>query len=591
MRKLFTLRTLWYLLICLLITGVVQTNAAVGDAGVQSVISPSSPVCKGTSSVSVIIQNFGAITISTADIHWKVNGSSQPTYNFNGSIAAGSQDTVTIGSFNFTTGPYTIKAWTKNPNGSADSDNSNDTTEAAITVSTALTGTYTIAGSSPNFSNFNAAVNALITNGICGPVIFNIRAYTDTMQSVIPEIVGADSLNNIVFQSENGDSTSVVLTYPSQDTLINNHLISLNGADYITFNKLTLQRTGIRANAHVIEFTNNATHNYVTNCQLIGAIGTTINSLAAILYSSNAITSNDSMNTFNHNLIKNGSLGIYMNGISGLSLEYNTTIQFNKFVDQYSKGIQNTNQGATLIEGNTFTTTSNYAGYTAVWLDRSLRIHHIIKNKILAVPGAGMYFVDCIGQSGVHGVIANNFIQSNDSAGISMVNGDYQDIVHNSILMTGSNPTFAALLMRGSGVGKVVKNNILANNGAGYSYVVSDSAIYGIQASDHNNLYAVGSFIGNYNGTQQATLANWVAASQKDSVSINVNPSFVSDSDLHVASIAMDDRGVHLTNVSDDIDGQTRSLVTPDIGADEYTSFSRSVGITAILYPDRKSVV
>ncbi len=584
MKKLFTIRTLFSVLFCFLISGI-KTQAAVGDAGVQAVLNPVSPVCRGTSNVSVIIQNFGGITISTAEIHWTVNGAAQSTFNYTGNITLGDQDTADIGSFNFTTGPYTLKVWTEDPNGSGDSDNSNDTSEVVINVSTALTGTYTIAGASPDFARFNDAVNALVANGVCGPVIFNIRAHTDTMQAVIPEIAGVDTINSILFQSENGDSTSVILTYPSQDTLINNHLISLNGADFITFKKLTLQRTGVLANGHVIELTNNATHNTITNCRLIGATGPTINSLAAIIYSSNVSATNDSMNTITNNLIKNGSLGVYMNGISSLSIEYDNFILNNQFVDQYSKGIQNTNQGATYIIGNTFTTTSNYPGYAAIYLDRSLRIHHIEKNKILAVPGTGMYFVDCTAQSGVHGVIANNFIQSNDSAGISMVNGDYQDVVHNSILMTGTTPSFAALLMRGSGVGKVVKNNILANTGGGYSYVISDSAVFGIQSSDHNNLYATGSFIGNYDGVDRATLANWIAASQDDSASLNVNPSFVSASDLHVASIAMDDQGTHVNNVSEDIDGQTRSLVTPDIGADEYSSISRSVGITAILSP------
>ena len=585
MRKLFTLRTLWSVLLILLLIGSGKTFAAVGDAGVQSIVSPVNPVCKGISPVEVVIHNYGGITISTATVHWKVNGAVQPNYNFTGSITGGNDSTVTIGSFNFVSGSYTIEAWTSDPNGSADSDPANDSTTTILTASFALTGTYTIAGTTPDFVDFNSAVNSLIANGICGPVVFNMRPHTDTLQAVITQIVGTDSLNNIIFQSENGDSTSVILTYPSQDTLINNHLISLNGADYITFRKLTLQRTGIKANAHVLEFTNNATHNTVTNCRLIGATGNTINSLAAILYSSNTSVNNDSSNTFTYNLIKNGSLGVYMNGVNGQSLEYDNVIKFNIFEDQYSKGIQNTNQGATVIEGNTFTTNSTYTGYTAIWLDRSLRIHKIIKNKILNVPGTGMYFVDCTAQSGVHGVIANNFIQSNDSAGISMVNGDYQDIVHNSILMTGTTPSFAALLMRGSGIGKVIKNNILANTGGGYSYVVSDSAVFGIQASNNNNLYKTGAFIGNYNGTNQATLANWISASGRDSNSVNVNPSFVSSTDLHVASIQMDDLGVHVNNVSDDIDGQVRAAITPDIGADEYTSISRSVGITGFITP------
>jgi hypothetical protein len=291
------------------------------------------------------------------------------------------------------------------------------------------------------------------------------------------------------------------------------------------------------------------------------------------------------MNTITYNLIKNGSLGIYMNGNSIFSLEANTLIKFNTFIDQYSKGIQNTHQAFTIIEGNTFSTTSPYPGYAAIYLDRSYRVHKIIKNKILGVPGTGMYFVDCTAQAGVHGIIANNFIQSNDSAGISMVNGSYQDVVYNSILMTGTTPSFSALLMRGVGQGKIVKNNILANTGGGFSYVVSDSAVYGIQASDHNNLYATGTYVGNYNDTNITSLNNWIIKSHKDSSSVKLNPSFVSVGNLHVASIAMDDRGMPINNVNDDIDGQTRSSVTPDIGADEYTSISRTVGVTAIISP------
>ena len=584
MRKLFTLRKFLFVFICLMITGV-QSIFAIGDAGVQNIIGPESPVCQGNSPVTVIIHNYGGITISTATVHWKVNGNNQSNYSYAGNIPAGSEDTVTIGNFSFNSGSYTIVAYTRNPNGSPDSDPANDTATVTITVSTKLTGTYTIAGSSPDFPNFKSAVNALVANGICGPVTFNIRPYTDTMQCVITSIAGADSINTILFQSENGDSTSVILTYPSQDTLINNHLISLQGADYITLKGLTLQRTGVLANAHVVEFTNTACYNTVTNCRLIGATGTTINSLAAILYSSNAISSNDSMNTFTNNLIKNGSLGVYMNGINTLSLEYGTVITNNVFDNQYSKGIQNTNQGNTLIEGNIFSTTSTYAGYAAVYLDRSNRVHHIIKNKIMGTPGTGMYFVDCTAQAGIHGVIANNFIQSNDSAGISMVDGDYQDVVFNSVLMTGTNPSFAALLMRGSGVGKVVKNNILANTGGGYSYIVSDSAVFGILASNYNNLYKTGSFVGNYNGTDINTIAGWVTASGKDSNSVSINPAFASTTDLHTTSQLMDDRGTHLNNVSDDIDGEPRAAVTPDIGADEYSSVSRNVGIGGFLNP------
>ncbi len=583
MKKSFTNRTLLSILFVLLISG--NAWAAVGDAGVSGIPVPTSPVCRGISPVSVIIKNYGAITISTISVNWKVNGVAQTPYSFTGNITAGNEDTVDIGTFNFVSSADTIVAWTSNPNGSADSDQSNDSTTSIVSVSSKLTGTYTIGGTLPDYANITAAVNALTTNGVCGAVVFNMRADTDTVKINIPQIVGASATNTITFQSENGDSTSVILTSPSLDTLADNYLISLNGADYFTFRGLTLQRSGINANARVVVFTDTATHNTITHCRILGAPTSLPNSLAALLYSTSGTTSNDSSNTFTYNLLKDGSIGIYMNGNSSLSLEQYTVIRNNTFINQYFKGIQMSNQGNAIIEDNTFNTNSTYTGYSAIYLDRSLRPHSIRRNQILDTPGTGIFLLDCTAQAGVHGIIANNFIHSNDSAGISVVNGDYQDIIFNSILMTGTTNTFSALFMRGSGVGKKVVNNILANSGGGYAYVVSDSAVFGILSSNYNNLYTTGSNVGEYNGINQATLANWKTASQRDTNSLAVNPNFATTSDLHVTAIAMDDRGTPIAAITTDIDGQTRSTLTPDIGADEYASVSRNVGITGMLSP------
>src|SRR5205085_5369571 len=138
MRKLFTLQKFFVALLCLVVSGVGDIYA-IGDAGVQNIIGPTSPVCQGSSPVTVIIHNYGGITISTATVHWRVNGNSQPNFSYTGSIAAGSEDTVTIGNFNFSSGSYTLLSWTRNPNGSSDSDPSNDSASASITVSTKLT--------------------------------------------------------------------------------------------------------------------------------------------------------------------------------------------------------------------------------------------------------------------------------------------------------------------------------------------------------------------------------------------------------------------------------------------------------------------
>ncbi len=106
------------------------------DAGVSAINTPSSPVNIGSNNIGVTIKNFGTSILTSATIAWKVNSVLQAPYSWSGSLASNATDgPVTIGNYNFATnGFYTITAWTENPNGSTDSDHSNDTTSKVVFV-------------------------------------------------------------------------------------------------------------------------------------------------------------------------------------------------------------------------------------------------------------------------------------------------------------------------------------------------------------------------------------------------------------------------------------------------------------------------
>lgn len=584
MRKQFTFQRILRSTLMVFALGIGTAANAQIDAGVSAILNPTSPSCQGSNAVTVVVHNYGAAGLTSALVNWSVNGISQAPFNYNGLLFTGESDTVTIGNFPFTYGSNLLDVRTASPNGGADDDSTNDS--SAVTISVLMSGTYTIGGTTPDFAKFNDAITALNANGICGPVVFNMRAQTDTMQSVITPITGADSVNTITFQSENGDSTSVLLTYPSVDSLNpTNYLISLDGADYITFNKISMERSGILSYGRVLELMNNATHITVSNCRLLGSTNATNNSLATLIYSGATSPTNDSSMVISNNHFINGSIGVYMNGINTIQLELDNIITDNIFENQYSKGIQASNIGVVNIQRNQFTTTSNNIAYAGIYLDRVQRNHIVSKNKMTSIPGTGIYMVDCTGLAGIHGVISNNFILCTDSAGLSINNGDYQDIVHNTIVMRGADPSYSALFARGNGHGKVVRNNILNNTGGGYAYVVSDSAVFGIVKSDNNNLFVTGTNVGVYDGVVAASLNDWISASEKDSNSVQVNPNFVTPTDLHATSTAMEDLGKKLANVDDDIDGEIRSANAPDIGADEYSAAQRNVGVQALLSP------
>ena len=105
------------------------------DAGVSSIISPSSSFCAGSQAVKVQIENYGKGKLTSAKINWEINGIVQTPYSWTGSLNTNSTSNVTIGNYNFSTsGAITIKAWTSKPNGVTDSVPANDSASSLVTV-------------------------------------------------------------------------------------------------------------------------------------------------------------------------------------------------------------------------------------------------------------------------------------------------------------------------------------------------------------------------------------------------------------------------------------------------------------------------
>ncbi|MEQ8909143.1 MAG: T9SS type A sorting domain-containing protein [Vicingaceae bacterium] len=113
------------------------------DASVTSIDDPTT-YCAGSQSVVATIGNFGNAQINSVDVNWEVNGVAQPTFTYsslldtlNGSNPNTAQ--VTLGTANFPAGASTIKVYTSNPNGMADSFNGNDTALLSVTSAPAPT--------------------------------------------------------------------------------------------------------------------------------------------------------------------------------------------------------------------------------------------------------------------------------------------------------------------------------------------------------------------------------------------------------------------------------------------------------------------
>ncbi|MFM7217336.1 MAG: T9SS type A sorting domain-containing protein [Bacteroidota bacterium] len=574
--------------ICLmLLASATAVRSQTTDMGVAALLAPANPLCGGLNDVIIVITNYGTVDVNSLNIDWSVNGNPQTQLSYIQTILSGESDTLNLGQFDFPSGiTSSITFFTSSPNGGTDDDPTNDTLTVGGLASRFAAGSYTIGGNSPDFARITDAVTAISTYGICGAVIFEMRSGIDTVRFAIPAINGADASNTITFRSEAMNSDSVKLTAPSANTPGNpNYVVRLDGADHITFEYLTLERSGIEPYARVIEFRGGACFNTISHCTLKGSDQNQVaNSLAAVVYSSFGTPTNDSNFTITENTILNGSIGVYMNGLASLNPETGGVISDNTFTNQYGRGIAVSNQGSLLISGNTIASASAYAQYTGIELDRSQRNQLVEKNRVSGNVDIGINMIDCSGYNGTPGIVSNNFIQSSDSIGVRMDNGEYQLIAYNSVNLINS-ATGPALKVSGTGLGNEIWNNILCNKGAGPAADYGLSATVGIARCNHNDLYSAGSVLGVFNGANSSDLAAWKSASSADSNSVSADPYFSSVTDLYPSSIILDGAALPISQVLDDIDGNVRDLTAPDIGAAEFSGTRHDLSATAVIAP------
>jgi hypothetical protein len=122
-----------------------------------------------------------------------------------------------------------------------------------------------------------------------------------------------------------------------------------------------------------------------------------------------------------------------------------------------------------------------------------------------------------------------------------------------------------------------VQNNIFINDrsnastgGKHYAYHISAATSL---TSDYNNIYVggTGGVLG-FSSSDRTTLATWKSGTGKDANSVNTSVTFVSSTDVHLDGASIGDltlRGTPISQITSDIDGDTRDLTYPYMGADE----------------------
>ncbi|MDR2206558.1 MAG: right-handed parallel beta-helix repeat-containing protein, partial [Flavobacteriaceae bacterium] len=258
--------------------------------------------------------------------------------------------------------------------------------------------------------------------------------------------------------------------------------------------------------------------------------------------------------------------------------------------------------GNTTISGNTFSNlSSSVAGNNqAIFVNNTFANVSVVNNEITNIKnvsttgwGAHGIYLAATNTTGNINVF-NNFISdvtgygysfgfgvSDNGYGIFIASGTGYKIYNNTVSMNTNQPTNgnAAAINIASGVntnGAVdLRNNIFSNTqtaGATRYAIYSGATAARYSNIDYNDYYSPAA-LGFIGGSARATLADIQTGFGGNTNSADILPVFTSATDLHLdgpTNATLDNLGTPLAEVTTDIDGDTRSTTTPDMGADEF---------------------
>ena len=489
--------------------------------------------------------------------------------------------------------------------------------------------TLTAAVAALNNNEINGPVTLSLTDAsYMEAVPFTINANAGSSASNTVTIKPAAGVSPTI----SGSSTSCIINFNGADymTIDGSNAVGGTSRDLTITNTSTgtssavVCMTSLGAGA-------GATNDTVKNTNLIGSTLTATNGTLFGVFSGSSTISTSSngpdndTNTVQNNNITKTQIGIYSGGENAANKNVGTVISQNVMNAPSPNNLNNGgiyirfDSGATISQNDISVLRHNgTAGQTGTAFGIALGV--IPSNTFSAFTGSDVtgatvarnrvgpvtqLHVTCYSVFGIvvnsftsgTTLVANNMVSevvaastaSDFSAGILAGGGtgSTTEVYFNSVSMTGSRnsadyPSYGLAINTGDPIVNVRNNafvNTQTSTDIGLMYAIgTGSDTFANFTSNYNDFFAsgAGTFVGRTGGlgpllgTDHATLANWQAAVADDANSQSIDPLFVSTSDLHLqgASPILDD-GTPIAGVTVDFDGDTRSLTTPDIGADE----------------------
>lgn len=459
-----------------------------------------------------------------------------------------------------------------------------------------FSGIYTIGGNNANYQTIQRALTDLLASNseVIGRVTFNIRPGVYEENLVLKPYNGASAKNFVVFKSETGKASDVLIVDEGDNTLYNNQVIRFEGCSYYTLQDLTIENskniTASNQFASVIHFTYNrdtkkpSEFNTITRCVLkLDSNFTIFNGNTIGIVSSDINNTSIGENCANYNTISNntiygGAFGIKLTGKSYAVPSKGNKIVGNKFYKCYSAIDLDFNNVPLMASNQIFCRVDSIGSQFGIRVRNSSGNFSYHSNTIKDFGTFGMFFYNVNG--GAASYIYNNIILGSSKSAYSRgIHVEFSKSLHfyyNSIYYTAPfSLDNACMVIEHSGslpTSKInVKNNIFYTKGGATTFILRDlSSVDSMNFNDYYNAHTVlPASLAIIGATSRATLATIKSSTGKNQNSFVEDPVFTSPTNLRIDSRKLIRKAYILPFILTDFENQPRDPEMPDVGADE----------------------
>jgi trimeric autotransporter adhesin len=567
----------------------------------------------GTWTFTINAASMGGLAIGDVVAYYVIAQDASPSSNITSNPPAGlvATNVNTVSTPPSTPNTYSITGFL---NG-----NYNVGTSGAYTTLTAAANAY-------SNSCLSGPVTFTLTDPTYPAEVYPIVLNANSFASSVNTLTIKPSANTLI----SGSSAGAILQINGGDYIIvdgtNSNTINSICPTVRASRNLTLENTNTSTTSAVISInTNNnnkpASHNKVMNTIIVGnaslTTGVGVNIGGPTIGSGVGSNGNAFNEVINDSIIK-AQVGVFESGVSATSKSLSTKIDLNVMTASGTNaigrfGIMSLFSDSVKVRNNKIANIVNTASTDVVAISLG---SNALSNTLTASAEATNALViandiDSIRQTNTYSaggiiiaattigntVVANNTINrvfSNGTGGdfaVGIYYGGgagalkaYNNTVRISGTLTGASQPNMAIGINGTNPNLDIKNNILicegsnglnGNTGIGLAY----SAPYSNLMSNNNDIYvsgtssSIGRTGGLVTGTQRITLLDWQTETGTDISSINIAPTFISNSDLHLlagANAGIEQGGAIVASVTIDRDCEPRPISNnPDMGSDE----------------------